>query len=332
MDSFPWLLLLCLAMLFGSFTAGLIPLAFKFSEKRLQLISCYGSGMLVGTALIVILPEGVETLYSVQASMAESAAVAAAKAISVVAGGSVSAGGGVVESGGISGTAGGHASDTHETAFEAHKYIGAALALGFAFMFLIDHVSHHVGHGKEGNGSRIVTVNDFRVGEEKKSGVNTAVVGLVVHAAADGIALGAASASVSGSLELIVFLAIMLHKAPSAFGLSTYLLSESLPPQKIHNYLALFSLSAPLSALITYMFLVGGGMADDAGATGKWTGILLLFSAGTFLYVATMHILPEVYERGKKSGSREVRLTKGQVGCLMGGIFTPLLLAVEHSH
>lgn len=40
----------------------------------------------------------------------------------------------------------------------------------------------------------------------------TATLGLVVHAAADGIALGAASATSRFNVELIVFMAIMLHK------------------------------------------------------------------------------------------------------------------------
>lgn len=40
----------------------------------------------------------------------------------------------------------------------------------------------------------------------------TATLGLVVHAAADGIALGAASATNQFNIEFIVFMAIMLHK------------------------------------------------------------------------------------------------------------------------
>lgn len=49
-----------------------------------------------------------------------------------------------------------------------------------------------------------------------------------MHSAADGIALGAASADGSGTLEIIVFMAIMLHKAPAAFGLASFLLSEGI--------------------------------------------------------------------------------------------------------
>ena len=40
----------------------------------------------------------------------------------------------------------------------------------------------------------------------------TATLGLVVHAAADGIALGAAATTNQTDVEMIVFLAIMLHK------------------------------------------------------------------------------------------------------------------------
>ena len=49
----------------------------------------------------------------------------------------------------------------------------------------------------------------------------TATLGLVVHAAADGIALGASATTQHLQMEMIVFFAIMLHKVfdkyPSAF-------------------------------------------------------------------------------------------------------------------
>lgn len=42
-----------------------------------------------------------------------------------------------------------------------------------------------------------------------------ATLGLVIHGAADGIALGASSRSGSGSLGLIVFMAVLVHKGTS---------------------------------------------------------------------------------------------------------------------
>ena len=47
---------------------------------------------------------------------------------------------------------------------------------------------------------------------DQKSKGHTATIGLVVHAAADGIALGAAASTQRQDLQLIVFFAIMLHK------------------------------------------------------------------------------------------------------------------------
>lgn len=78
------------------------------------------------------------------------------------------------------------------SAEDIHSLIGLSLVLGFVFMLLIDQCS------------------------TKRSGVKersmTATLGLVVHAAADGVALGAAATTSQADVEAIVFFAIMLHK------------------------------------------------------------------------------------------------------------------------
>ena len=48
----------------SSFLAGMLPLSLSLSSRQLRLITAVGTGVLVGTALIVIIPEGIETLYS----------------------------------------------------------------------------------------------------------------------------------------------------------------------------------------------------------------------------------------------------------------------------
>lgn len=75
---------------------------------------------------------------------------------------------------------------------DLHSLIGISLVLGFVFMLLVDQCSTKRSGGKE------------------KS--MTATLGLVVHAAADGVALGAAATTSQADVEVIVFLAIMLHK------------------------------------------------------------------------------------------------------------------------
>src|SRR5436190_9970324 len=62
------LFLLSAIMFAGSFLAGSIPLFFQLSEERLRITSALGIGLLVGTSLVVIIPEGIETLYSIEFS------------------------------------------------------------------------------------------------------------------------------------------------------------------------------------------------------------------------------------------------------------------------
>jgi len=83
----------------------------------------------------------------------------------------------------------------------------------------------------------------------------SALVGMIVHAAVDGIALGAAVREGDSALSLLVFFAIMLHKAPSSFGLASYFLHHGITPEGVKKRLFVFSCAAPLGALCTYMLL-----------------------------------------------------------------------------
>ena len=54
------------------------------------------------------------------------------------------------------------------------------------------------------------------------------LLGLIVHAAADGLAVGVASVSPSIKLAVGVGMAMVLHKGPVAFGLGSFLVSQKL--------------------------------------------------------------------------------------------------------
>jgi zinc transporter ZupT len=60
-------------------------------------------------------------------------------------------------------------------------------------------------------GSNLGDDGDEGEDEQGASGLN-ATLGLVIHAMADGIALGASSLSPSGGLGFVVFLAVIVHK------------------------------------------------------------------------------------------------------------------------
>lgn len=154
------------------------------------------------------------------------------------------------------------------------------------------------------------------------------MVGLLSHSVADGLALGASSLSApstdsgSSSLSLIVFLAILLHKFPTAFALST-LLRRSSTPRFTLTSLAAFSLASPLSAVTAFNVLCWMG-ADSSSTLSWWTGLVLVFSGGTFLFVATTVM---------KGGAEEEHGEGWQLGehrkvvyvCL--GMLTPALLS-----
>jgi zinc transporter 9 len=277
MEPFTWLFFLCVAMFVGAFGSGYIPLSFSMSEARLRMVTIFGAGLLVGTALIVIIPEGVAMHYEGQ-QRHHAAAVAAAAA---AAGGSVEAlpsalsaasslaanpstgpvviGGSLEGSAAAAAAAGVAAGHVHAEGEEGHSHahgegereeeeithahpghwqIGAALAVGFAFQLVVDRISgglHSHSHGiavPGGSSASAPTDTELNVrantGGDHSAKSKSALMGMVVHAFVDGVALGAAVREGDSALGLIVFLAIMLHKAPSSFGLSSYLLHHGI--------------------------------------------------------------------------------------------------------
>lgn len=55
--------LMSLVMFLVTFLMGYLPTKLKTSQKIMSLIAIFGAGLLVGAALIVIVPEGMLVLY-----------------------------------------------------------------------------------------------------------------------------------------------------------------------------------------------------------------------------------------------------------------------------
>lgn len=92
----------------------------------------------------------------------------------------------------------------------------------------------------------------------------------------------------------------------------------------MRRHLAIFSLAAPVMAIITYFGISQEGKQDMS--TMNATALAMLFSAGTFLYVATVHVLPEVTKDSQNGFSRKETIV------LIVGIMLPLLLTSGHHH
>ncbi|MBN3270369.1 S39A9 protein, partial [Polyodon spathula] len=317
MDDFSSISLLSLAMLVGCYVSGTIPLAFNFSEEKLKLVTVLGAGLLCGTALAVIIPEGVHVLYE---------DILGEKHESVSEGQEVEAGETVVKDVLGVAVAGGHEhSRGHEHGHDhaqLHAYIGVSLVLGFVFMLLVDQIGSSHVHATE----------DPEGGRAANSKITT-TLGLVVHAAADGVALGAAASTSQTSVQLIVFVAIMLHKAPAAFGLVSFLMHAGLERNRIRRHLLVFALAAPVLSMLTYLGL--SQSSKEALSEVNATGVAMLFSAGTFLYVATVHVLPEVGGTGHShasNGNGGKGLSRVEVTTLVVGCLIPLVLSIGHQH
>uniref|UniRef100_A0A3B4BGT7 Zinc transporter ZIP9 n=1 Tax=Periophthalmus magnuspinnatus TaxID=409849 RepID=A0A3B4BGT7_9GOBI len=178
-----------------------------------------------------------------------------------------------------------HDSRSTETVSSSRFIIGVALTFGFLLMFIVDQIGSYFS-------TRACLSNSTGL---------TATLGLTIHAAADGFALGAAVATAKVTVQVIIFLAVILHKAPASFGLVSYLMHTGLEKKYIQGHLLTFSAAAPIVAIATYFILhVSGSSSVNQNST---TGIGMLFSGGTFLYVATVHVLPEISSRAGDTDS-----------------------------
>lgn len=315
-------------MAVASFLAGALPLSFSLSNNQLRFLSSLGVGVLVGTSMIVIIPEGIGAAVSPAEgahihrvrmvanrspfSIEQRRIDDVATSLKIVAPhdfeNEVD-----VKVGDLATEIAKRDQDVpllpeeeeHEHGHDEHEFpsfeIGISLILGFVLMFLIDRVPKHATESLHPPAptTHHVSLNDLSTpsaDEEQSIGLMGSLapsprhsrslattIGLVIHAAADGIAMGASSTTEDMKMSFVIFVAIMIHKAPAAFGLTSVLLKQGLSKRAARGHLIVFSLAAPVGALVTWMLvkIVGGG---GGGADSMWwTGMLLLFSGGTFL-------------------------------------------------
>jgi zinc transporter 9 len=384
----------------------------------MRLISAMGTGLLIGTALIVIIPEGIETLYSASSVSVQHTTHTTAE-IPIKGAGAALA---LHQMPKPDSNAGGHRiqyntpevkgtdrflpgeeepkppksseaknsrtrrAEEHHKHEEStpHAWIGISLISGFVLMYLIDIIpsinpansrstsnghSHHIPLSTIDPES--APSSHHTPQQSPPSRPNPTTIGLLIHALADGIALGASSTSSSsstkGSLGIVIFIAILVHKAPAAFGLTSILLKEGVSKRSARGHLLLFSFAAPLGAVVTWMIIniLGKAEKGENGNMKWWTGIALMFSGGTFLYVA-LHAMQTISSSSSHSHGGHVHehvkvassdgteewespyaepnghvsvqassgqeKTKGEVGLVVTGMLLPLLTQIGHAH
>lgn len=113
----------------------------------------------------------------------------------------------------------------------------------------------------------------------------SAFIGLSIHSLMAGFALGASFSA--PNLAFVIFLAIISHKTVAAFSLATVFKLSEIPLKHGLFMLAAFTVCTPLGALISIPLI---HVLRDIHLT-----IPTALAAGTFIYVATMDLLPEAF-------------------------------------
>jgi ZIP family zinc transporter/zinc and cadmium transporter len=149
--------------------------------------------------------------------------------------------------------------------------VAPALALaGYLLIHLFEHtVARHFHFGEETHPAQMR-------GHARAS----ALLGLIVHSLFDGISIGSGFV-ISRALGLLLFAAIVLHKAPEGFAIATVVLATRGTRRQ-----------AMLAAGAVGLATVIGGLSMF-GASGL-VGPALAVSAGVTLYVAASDLVPEV--------------------------------------
>lgn len=170
----------------------------------------------------------------------------------------------------------------------------AAIAIGFLLMYLLENLAlPHLGHAHGEHLDRSEAAGAAESATERavhQMGGLSAFIALSLHTLIDGIALGTAvTGGEDFALGGLVFLAIIFHKMPAAFSLTSALKADNYSNSTALSYLVIFNAMVPVGAVLAFVVLYG---------LPAWLlGAMLCFSAGTFIHVATSDLLPVIHRQ-----------------------------------
>ena len=158
----------------------------------------------------------------------------------------------------------------------AHDSSAAIFVLiGFMLVFFIEKFLFLRGDGSYDHSHLVISI--------------TAMVALSVHSIIEGF--GLAVGSEIPEVGSVIFYSILAHKSTAAFSLASLFILAKFNLKKTALLILLFSLMTPMGAILFSVLIEGDGQVQ--------LGPLLGLTAGTFLYVATGELLPEVFHSKK---------------------------------
>jgi len=249
----------CLVIVIASVFGGWLPSLIRLTHLRTQLLMSFVAGLMLGIAMLHLLPHATEMLES--PAMAGGAALLGVIAMFLL------------------------MRAFHVHAHDEFDELEVEAEEGQTHSGEQDHGHSHGAscnhdHGNHDHGKELGWMGMF--------------FGLALHTLMDGVALGASvAAEIShspflGLAGLGTFLAVVLHKPLDAFAITSMMKKGgwSKTQQGVVNFL--FSLACPAGALLFYFGVAY--MADNNALLG-WG---LALSAGFFICISLADLLPEV--------------------------------------
>jgi zinc and cadmium transporter len=251
------LLIYCVFVVLASLAGGALPGLVRLTHRRTQLVMSFVGGLMLGVALLHLLPHSIAE----QGSVDRSAVFALAGLLTMFL---------LIRVFHVHAHEHGDTTDV-ETQHDHEHHEGPC-----------DHVHHH-GHG-----------HGAAAHHHPFSWVGLAL-GLALHTLIDGLALGAAVAAEAHSgggfalFGLGTFLAVALHKPLDALSITSLMKAGGWSRQDIWLANIGFALMCPIGA-IGFTF----GLARLFGEQHVAVGCALAFAAGVFLCISLADLLPEV--------------------------------------
>ncbi|MCP4684513.1 MAG: ZIP family metal transporter [bacterium] len=178
--------------------------------------------------------------------------------------------------------------------------VGSFVLIGYLLIFFVE---KFLFYRRSENGDHVHPVVSI-----------TALIGLSVHSVIAGMGLAVFMSSPEVAAALLI--SILAHKTPAAFSLASLMILAKHSRRRIVISMLVFASMTPLGALVL-------APALDAG-NEKLLLILTSVVTGTFLYVATADLLPEVFH------SRQNRWLN--LLLLLLGILVMGTIGLEHHH
>lgn len=155
------------------------------------------------------------------------------------------------------------------------------------------------------------------------------------HNITDGLAMSS-SFYASPALGATTTMAVFFHEIPHEVGDFALLIQSGFSKRQAMGAQFITAIGAFLGTCIgIFVQEYGGRSGSDSqseaglwGTTLQWGDMLLPFTAGTFLYVGTVAVIPELLETGKNK-SEEIRKTLLQFGAMFVG--AAIMLAISWS-